>query len=71
MGSPAASGDEGSKSLRSSVRSCAERLHHVAELALLAADGTEPEAGARYLLDGVEDSQTDLRVLRTHIGTSK
>ena len=49
---------------RASVKRCAERLRHAATLAVIAAGGTEPEHGAQYLLDTIDDLAAELRALR-------
>lgn len=51
--------------LRDEVRDLAEHIQHAARLALLAADGSEPEHGVEYLLDTLADLAPRLARLKS------
>jgi hypothetical protein len=50
--------------LRGAIRSCAESLHHIANLAETAADGGRLDDAAQHLVDGVSELRADISLLR-------
>jgi hypothetical protein len=53
--------------LRTEVRKLAELLEHNCRLALIAADSEEPEHGAEYLLDTLQDLSPRIIALRAKL----
>jgi hypothetical protein len=53
--------------LSAEVRALAEHINHAAQLALIAADGPEPEHGAEYLLDTLRELAPRFVALRARV----
>jgi hypothetical protein len=55
---------ESADAVRKALHRCISRLDHGLALARIAAEGAEPDAGAKYLVDALKILRPELRLLR-------